>query len=124
MEIITYVLLGISLFIFLLSLFQKDPYKELKEEIDHLTLQHVQELYQVKKKLKILEEELLISNDQLSESAVTDNDREIHDIIKNQVLALAQQGKPIEQIAVQSSLTIEDVFAILREYKDKEWVNE
>jgi uncharacterized protein (DUF433 family) len=124
MEIITYVLLGISLFILLLSLFQKDPYKELKEEIDHLTLQHVQELYQVKKKLKILEEELLISNDQLSESAVTDNDREIHDIIKNQVLALAQQGKPIEQIAVQSSLTIEDVFAILREYKDKEWVNE
>lgn len=124
MEIITYVLLGISLFILLLSLFQKDPYKELKEEIDHLTLQHVQELYQVKKKLKILEEELLISNDQLSETAVTDNDREIHDIIKNQVLALAQQGKPIEQIAVQSSLTIEDVFAILREYKDKEWVNE
>jgi hypothetical protein len=119
MEIISYILLGISLFIFFISFFLKDPYKELKEEIDHLTMQHVQEIYQVKKKLKILEEELLVTDDSFSDSEFTSHNREIHDIIKNQVWALAQQGKPAEQIAVQSSLTAEDVYAILREYNDK-----
>ncbi len=124
MEIITYILLGISLFIFLISFFQKDPYKELKEEIDHLTLQHAQEFYQVKKKLKILEEELLINEDPFSEPSGMNQDREIHDIIKNQVWALAQQGKPIEQIALQSSLKTEEVFSILKEYKDRGMSNE
>jgi hypothetical protein len=46
MGIIIILLLGFSLLLFLVSFFQKDPYKELKEEVDQLTLQHVQELYQ------------------------------------------------------------------------------
>jgi hypothetical protein len=45
----------------------------------------------------------------------TKTSNEIHEIIKNQVLALAQQGKPIEQIASQSSLAIDDVYRILKE---------
>ncbi|HJV17519.1 MAG TPA: hypothetical protein VJ546_09085, partial [Bacillales bacterium] len=67
--------------------------------------------------IKILEEELLITDDDLSTTKipVMRKQREIHDIIKNQVWALAQQGKPIEQIAAQSSLSVDEVYAILKE---------
>jgi hypothetical protein len=117
MGIIMLGLLGVSLLLLIISFFQRDPYKELKEEVDQLTLQQVQEVYQMKRKIKILEEELLITEDDFSSTVipVTKNQKEIHDIIKNQVWALAQQGKPIEQIAAQSSLTVDEVYAILKE---------
>lgn len=109
-------LLGLAVLLLLISFFQKDPYTELKEEIDQFTLQQVQELYQLKRKVKILEEELLVPDDHYSESATPVHKREIHDIIKNQVWSLAQQGKPIEQIASLSSLSTEDVYNILDDY--------
>lgn len=115
MGIIMLGLLGVSLLLLIISFFQKDPYKELREELDQFTLQQVQEVYQIKRKIKILEEELLITDDDFSTTVipVQRNQKEIHSIIKNQVLALAQQGKPIEQIAAQSSLSYDDVIAIL-----------
>lgn len=121
MGTIMLVLLGFSLLLLLISFFQKDPYKELKEEIEQLTLQQVQELYQLKKKVKILEEELLVPNEDFPGPIVPvqRNKREIHDIIKNQVWALAQQGKTVEQIASLSSLTIEDVYHILEDTAER-----
>lgn len=120
MGIIMLVLLGLSLLLFLASFLQKDPYKELKEEIDQFTLQQVQEMYQLKKKVKVLEEELLVSDDFSSHAvAVQKNKREIHDIIKNQVWALAQQGKTVEQIASLSSLPAEDVYEILENFSNR-----
>jgi hypothetical protein len=116
MVIIMMVLLSLSLFLFLISFFQKDPYKELKEELDQLTLQHVQELYQMKQRIRILEEELLVSDDHFT--IVPNDTRDIHEIIKNQVFSLAQQGKTIEQIATQSSLSKKDVYSILEEYAE------
>jgi len=121
MGIIMLSLLGFSLLLLLISFFQQDPYKELKEELDQFTLQQVQEIYQLKKKLKVLEEELLLPGDDFPKSVipVSRQQTKIHDIIKNQVRALAQQGKPIEQIATQSSLSTEDVYQILKESKMK-----
>ncbi|MDP4103889.1 MAG: hypothetical protein Q8935_02955 [Bacillota bacterium] len=116
MGIIMMVLLGLSLILFLISFFQKDPYKELKEEVDQLTIQHVQEIYQMKQRLGILEEELLVSEDPFTTGLK--NTRDIHEIIKNQVISLAQQGKSIEQIANQSSLSTTDVYNILNDYAD------
>lgn len=42
-----------------------DPYKKIREEIDELSMQQIKELYQIKKKIKILEEELLISDEEI-----------------------------------------------------------
>lgn len=125
MGILMFILLGFSLLLILVSFFQKDPIKELKEEMDQLTLQQVQELYQIKKKIKILEEELLLSSVDFSPGLpLKNNQKEIHDIIKNQVWALAQQGKPIEQIAISASLSQDEVFTILQEYADRGKRNE
>jgi Mor family transcriptional regulator len=115
----------ISLFVlaallFAISFLLKDPYKELREEIDQLTIQQIQDLYQIKKKLKVLEEELLVSDTTLEkQSSFNTGKKQIHDIIKNQVWSLAQQGMDINQIAKQSSLTNQEVQEIINEFVDK-----
>ncbi len=109
-----------------LSFFLKDPYKQLREEIDQLNMNQLQEMYQIKKKLKILEEELLVNDIELSPtlSKIESNHTAVHEIIKNQVRSLAGQGTPIDQIAKQSSLPIKEVQAILMEYGFRGKINE
>ena len=57
------VLIGVSLLLLILSFFLRDPIKDLREEIDQLSIQQVQEMYKIKKKLKVLEEELMIGEE-------------------------------------------------------------
>ncbi|MCM3599578.1 hypothetical protein M3175_02465 [Robertmurraya korlensis] len=114
MEYVLLSLLVVSILLFVLSFFVKDPMKELKSEIDQLSLNQIQELYQMKRKIKILEEELLVPDSDFSSTA--SQKREVHAILKNQVWSLSQQGLSIEQIAKQSSLPIEDVEMILNEF--------
>lgn len=117
MQILLLILLGLAILLLMISFFQRDPYKDLKEEVEQLTLQQVQEIYLIKKKLKILEEELLVSGDDLqlqtSLPAGTKNKREVHDIIKNQIRSLSLQGKTAEQISALSSLNLDEVVSIL-----------
>lgn len=114
-----YVLLGLlilSALLLIYSFFAKDSVQELKSEVDQLSLNQIQELYQMKRKIKILEEELLVSDTDLIGSTQNLPKREIHAILKNQVWSLSQQGLSIEQIAKQSSLPLEDVEVILNEF--------
>lgn len=114
------ILVALAALLFGLSFFLKDPYKELREEIDQLTIQQIQDLYQIKKKLKVLEEELLVNDSILEkQSSFTSGKKQIHDIIKNQVWSLAQQGMDINQIAKQSSLSNQEVQEIINEFVDK-----
>jgi Mor family transcriptional regulator len=114
------ILVALAALLFGLSFFLKDPYKELREEIDQLTIQQIQDLYQIKKKLKVLEEELLVNDSILDkQSSFTSGKKQIHDIIKNQVWSLAQQGMDINQIAKQSSLSNQEVQEIINEFVDK-----
>lgn len=116
-----YVMLGLlvfAIFIFILSFFQKDHFQLMREELEQFTLQQMQENYQVKKKLKVLEEELLFNEEEIGPFASPrNNDKQtVHEIIKNQVLSLAQQGSNVEQISKQSSLSYEEVRSILIEH--------
>lgn len=120
MDFIVPGLLVISILLLILSFFLKDPVKELKNELDQFSMQQIQEIYQLKRKIKILEEELLIDEDEfknpVSFAAPSSKRKEIHAILKNQVWSLAQQGVSIEQISKQSSLSIEDVQDIIHEF--------
>ncbi|WP_442594935.1 helix-turn-helix domain-containing protein [Neobacillus sp. D3-1R] len=118
-------LLALAVILILLSFFLKDPYDALKEEMDQMTLQQAQEMYQIKKKISVLEEELLMDdfNHQprgYKEPTVS-QPMVVHDIIKNQVFALAQQGKTIDQIARQSSLSPESVLRILNDSRGTQY---
>lgn len=113
-------LIALAVLLFVLSFFLKDPYKELREEMDQLTIQQIQDLYQIKKKLKVLEEELLVTDSALDKhSSYNTGKKQIHDIIKNQVWSLAQQGMDIHQIAKQSSLSAQEVQEIINDFVDK-----
>ncbi|WP_203361747.1 hypothetical protein [Bacillus sp. REN10] len=103
---------------FLLSLFQKDRYKQLSKEVDDLSMQHLQESYQLKQKIKILEEELFLDDSfELNKEIATEPN--VSAIIKNQVISLYYQGTHIDAIAKQSSLSTKQVKQILKTYMDQ-----
>ncbi|BDG46514.1 MULTISPECIES: hypothetical protein [Parageobacillus] len=106
-------LLGLSLFLFFISFFAKDDVKQIEEQLDQLTLSFAQETYQLKKRLQVLEEELLIRHESPPHIAPAhDNDRSA--FTKNRVFTLYKQGLSYEQIARETALTTEEVRMILR----------
>lgn len=52
-------LFSFSIVLLVLSSFKRDKYKELENQVENLTMIVMQENYQLKKKMKVLEEELL-----------------------------------------------------------------
>ncbi|MEK3853144.1 hypothetical protein [Cytobacillus sp. FSL H8-0458] len=123
MESILLSLLILSIGLLILSVFLRDPYKELRDEMDQMSMQQIQEMYQIKKKLKVLEEELLVEDEPFTQNVPAEpsvhfaEKREVHEIIKNQVMLLTRQGLSIEQIARQSSLSPDEVRTIQTEMK-------
>lgn len=93
-----------------LSFFLKDRQRLLEKDLEELSLHMLQEHYQINKKIRLIEEELLISDDLSSSIKKTGP---INQIIQNQVIALYNQGVDISQIAGQSSLSVEQVKRIL-----------
>jgi hypothetical protein len=123
LELILLSLLTFSIGLLILSVFLRDPYKELRDEMDQMSMQQIQEMYQIKKKLKVLEEELLVADEPFMESVPSEpsvhsaEKRTVHEIIKNQVMLLTRQGLSVEQIARQSSLSPDEVRTIQTEMK-------
>jgi hypothetical protein len=104
----------IAVLLFILSFFMPDPYKELREELDRLSIEWHQDAFSIKKRLKILEEEMLIP------PGFSEPERKRYNpIIVNQVRLLDKQGLPVEKIARLSSLEREDVIHILRDGKNR-----
>lgn len=62
MEILIITLLCIAILLFLVSFIKKDSLTNIEKSIDELSLQHMQDVYQLKKRIRILEEELLSMN--------------------------------------------------------------
>ena len=124
MEILIITLLCVAIFLLLLSFFKKDSLTNLERTVDELSLQHVQDLYQLKNRVRILEEELLSVNtfDVLKKEKAqesSNSNEKINKILENQVLALDQQGMSIEEISKRSTLTHQDIRSILKESKTK-----
>ncbi|MEJ9210036.1 helix-turn-helix domain-containing protein [Bacillus smithii] len=111
-------LLAASLLLFILSFFMKSRFKTMEQQLEEISLQFLQENYQVKKKLKVLEEELLMG-DPYSEEKNTH--QKVNEIIRNQVISLYFQGKSMDQIAKQSSLSLSQVKQILKPYQNNEY---
>ncbi|MCA1054835.1 hypothetical protein LCM10_07525 [Rossellomorea aquimaris] len=112
MEVLLTSLLGISILLFILSFFQKDRYSEIEKEVEELSMTILQENYQLKKRLKVLEEELMLDADAGMKRPVPVK-RTVHEVVRNQVIALYQQGIPLDRIAKQSALSKADVQDII-----------
>ncbi|MEN8700990.1 hypothetical protein [Bacillus infantis] len=114
-----YVMIGLiaaAILLLILSFFLKDPYKSIREEIDQVSIHQIQELYLIKKKLKVLEEELLVDGAAAKPAGQPNSSGQVNPILKNQVLSLSQQGLSIDQISKQSSLSRNSVQEIVNEF--------
>ncbi|WP_044894848.1 hypothetical protein [Bacillus alveayuensis] len=109
-------LVFLSLLLLILSFFAKDKMKVLEEQIDQLTMSFAQETYQLKKKLKVLEEELLMSDEDIMEIVRQKALKDSVQLEREQVLSLYKQGLSYEQIAKETALTTEEVRMILQQY--------
>lgn len=64
-------ILAIGLILFILSYFMNDRIEEVENQLEQFSITTMQDTYQMKKKIKILEEELLPEN--TSHSTVSNN---------------------------------------------------
>ncbi|MES1038259.1 hypothetical protein [Peribacillus simplex] len=122
METLIILLFSLAIVLLIISFFGKDKVAKLEEDLEQLTLTYMQDIYQLKKKVKILEEEFVIQDEPVPpvkiKSTVKSNDSEpIHEILKSQVLSLYSQGLSLDQIARQSSLTKEQTIAVIEQQR-------
>ncbi|GIN55784.1 hypothetical protein J8TS2_01030 [Lederbergia ruris] len=116
MHTLVIILLSLSILLFLISLFQPDRTKALEKELEQLSMKLLQENYLLKKRVKVLEEELLTPDFQESFSMKEPSNKP-NEILKNQVIALYHQGLNLGQISKQSSLPINKVQQIISTYE-------
>ncbi|WP_138415781.1 hypothetical protein [Aquibacillus sediminis] len=108
--IITLIVIAIVLFI--LSFLVEDKFKNIENQLEQFTISSMQETYQMKKKIKILEEELLTTD--FSESVLHPEQNQTPLIKK--INRLYQQGVTIRDIAKQTNLSEYDVHSIINQF--------
>lgn len=118
-------LLIISLILFCLSFFMKDRFKDIEEQIEQISLSTIQETYQIKKKIKILEEEIMpedLSMDFFkTEQKVNTQEKSNYQSgtntpMLNQIQKLRNQGYSSEEIALETSLSEHDVRSLMKQF--------
>lgn len=124
MEILIILLFSLAIILLILSFFKQDKIAKLEEDLEQMTVTYMQDIYQLKKKVKILEEEFVIQDEPLHSVGTkikepdTPNEMEpIHEILKSQVLSLYSQGLSLDQIAKQSTLTKEQTLSVIEEHR-------
>ncbi|MGG4504501.1 hypothetical protein B5V89_03390 [Heyndrickxia sporothermodurans] len=119
MSTLIILLLILSILLFIISFFQKDHSTNLKKEVEDLSMNLYQETYQINKRIKVLEEELLV-DDQLMKKELSKSAKPVvNEILKNQVIALFKQGLTVEQIAKQSALAQSEVKNVIADFLDQ-----
>lgn len=77
----------ISIILFIFSFITKDPYKKLEQQIESNSIQMMQEMYFLKKKVRQLEEEIL-----------TASAAPVQRLTRNDILELQEEGYAVEEI--------------------------
>src|SRR5690625_5162164 len=116
---VTITLIVVALVLFTMSFFMNDKFKQLEEEIEQVSISSMQDTYQLKKKMKIFEEELLSDNLSEASATVTDEptDHSLKPLLIQKVIHLHHQGYSDDEIARQTDLSKLDVYAILKNNK-------
>lgn len=111
-------LIGIAIVLFIISFFADDKITKLEEQFEQFSITTMQDTYQLKKRIKILEEEILSSN--VSQNPNQEqNMRNVPDSVKHKPLLiqkvyhLHQQGYSNVDISQQTSLSADDIQTII-----------
>ena len=114
MEYAFIILLAIAILLLVVSFYGKDRIKMVQEEIDQLSLSVIQETYLLKKKIKVLEEELL-TNDLDYEMGPSQTSA--LSLSNSSILSLYDMGLSYEEIGKKTNLPVEEVRLILEQAK-------
>ncbi len=110
MEFTIIALFSVSILLFVLSYFKKDRNKEVEQQIENFSITLMQEIYRLKKKIKALEEEILIGQDERYYSNTTSNSQIVD---RDKILSLYETGHTIEEIEEITGLTEEKIYDLL-----------
>jgi|SRR5690625_133059 len=110
--IVTLIIVAVVLLI--VSFFMHDKFADLEQQFEQFSISTMQETYQMRKKIKILEEELLTED--LSNHNMTSN-YENEPYVIQKVHQLHDQGYSVVDIAQQTNLSNHDIQTILKNHK-------
>ncbi|MGD6832266.1 hypothetical protein ACQCT5_08885 [Sutcliffiella halmapala] len=120
MLIASILLIAIAAGLIALSFFVGDKYSELQEEVEQLSLDVVQDKYKLERKIKVLEEELLIGAAPLHTKKVQEKKAAHQDVSQEDVtISLFKKGYTASQISQFTSTSIEKVESVLQSAKLK-----
>jgi purine nucleoside permease len=105
----------ISLFIFsaillCISLFQKDPHHEVEKQLENMSIQLMKEIYYLKKKVKILEEEYMIEETSIYLDSPVQTSPSI---TRDDVLSMHEEGHSVEDIAQITENSVDHIEELL-----------
>ncbi|WP_182199580.1 hypothetical protein [Paraliobacillus salinarum] len=104
---------SIAIVLFILSFFANDQFKQLENQIEQMSISTLQDTYQIKKKIKILEEELLtdeLEDLDLQKPKLTPTMR--------RVTQMYESGESIPSIAKTTNLSEYDVYSLVKQYSN------
>ncbi len=116
---ISMILLIIGLISSIASFFIGNFSNKQAAELEKVSISLHEETNNLKKRLRIVEEELMISTHPMPSAnkrqmTTPQKAKPVHNIIVNQILSLHSQGYSIREIAKRSSLSNEDVTTVLQ----------
>ncbi len=122
MEILIISLILVAIFLLILSFFTGSRTKELEEQIEQLSLNFMQETYQLKKKMKVLEEELLIDEVDLKPSSDAFKNKtapspQYSDGLfasQDRVFRLSENGYSAQEIARHTARPVSEIEEVMR----------
>lgn len=107
------IIMIIGILLIIVSFFIKGSAKKLETEVEDLSFTLYQETSAIKRRLKIVEEELLLEGTNIAVPIKPRTKSVIHEIIKSQVLELHKQGYSLIEISKRSSLSLEEVKTVI-----------
>lgn len=103
----------IAILLLISSFFMTDKFKDLEDQLEQISITTMQDTYQLKKKINILEEELLTENSYRSSTEGIPKSLQDKPLLIQKVYHLHQQGYSTDDISKQTDLTSHDVQTIL-----------
>ncbi|GEK33926.1 hypothetical protein [Kurthia sibirica] len=105
-----------GIIIILISFFVGRSKKQTDREIEELSLSFYQENDQLKRRIKVIEEELMLSTNKTPNKKKTslNSASTINQIFISQVLTLHEQGYTLNEIAQRSTLSADQIATIIR----------
>ncbi|SDY53912.1 hypothetical protein SAMN05421736_102213 [Evansella caseinilytica] len=108
MQLTIIILFVAAIFLLVLSFFQKDRAKDIEKQVENVSIQLMQEMYQLKKKVSLLEEEALVAPSLDTKTAFTEKK-----LTRDDVLTMHEDGYSVSEIAEITNRAAEEIESLL-----------